>query len=608
MCQLEELKGKLNTVFLISFLIILMICARCCENTSAVSVSEEADTLDSVSISDVVQIDTSENDFDISDVEDVSESDDTSDAEDVSTVEELSAISEDEMVDFNPDEPFSYCSQPVCRYNSETGMVDFTIHFNSVPKSDDLNIYLYEVPGFEKEEFPNRKENTAVALKNYDVTLSFPYSRNHIFSRFVPVLFYNDEVYPLSLGQYITNPEDLAENTTPYPEITSKKGLLLDPMTLDKKELNDLNVKRVVYNIPLSFIMGETENETRPTIDFEYLGITYHFNGFALDGFDSMFSYLTENDYHITAIILNDFNTSYPAMMHPLSRGKKAMYYAFNTEEEEGVRAMEAAALFLAKRYTSGEYGLIHDWIIANEINHQKYWNYMNTDNVDFYVDSFEQAFRCFYNAIKSNYANARVSFSIDHDWNNNGGQNYRYFNGKDLMNSFNEIAKSRGNYDWGLSIHPYPSPLTNTRFWYGYRDKSEKAQVITPMNMTVLTDFMRQDDFLDTNGNVRHIGVTELGFSSKSGEKTQAAAFAYCYYIIDDNEYIDSFLMNRQTDSYLSLRSGLALGIYNPDYSVKYIGDVFANIDTEKGNDYIPEMLQIIGARSLDEALSWAK
>ena len=48
------------------------------------------------------------------------------------------------------------------------------------------------------------------------------------------------------------------------------------------------------------------------------------------------------------------------------------MYYAFNTEEEAGVRAIEAAALFLSQRYSGGEYGLIHDWVIANEINQQK--------------------------------------------------------------------------------------------------------------------------------------------------------------------------------------------------------------------------------------------
>jgi len=514
------------------------------------------------------------------------------------------------MVPFNPDEAFSYCYQPVCLYDKETDHVNFTISFKSIPRSDDLYIYLFEFANFEDENTFEGKLYTASELKDKNVTLSFPYNTRYLFSRFVPVIEYENELYPLSVGQYITNPEDLAQNDIPYPDIKSKKGILLDPMTIDKEELTNLNVKRVVYNIPLSFIMGDTFNELYPTVEYEYLGKIYKFNGYMLSGFDSLFSNLTANGYHTTAIILNDWNTIYPELIHPLSRNKtsKSMYYAFNTEEEEGVRTMEAAALFLAERYSGGEYGIIHDWVIANEINQQRIWNYMATDDIDLYTESFEKSFRTFYNAIKSNYSEALVYFSIDQVWNKTGGSNYLYFNGKDILDKFNEYSKLRGNYDWALSIHPYPSPLTNTKFWKGYSNKSEDARLVTPMNLTVVTDYMCTGDLLDTNGNVRPIGITELGFSSKSGEKNQAAAFAYCYYIINDNKYINSFLMNRQTDSIQSLQSGLALGIYNPDYSTKYIAEVFANIDSLKGYEYRKEMLEIIGAKSMGEALSWAK
>ena len=94
----------------------------------------------------------------------------------------------------------------------------------------------------------------------------------------------------------------------------------------------------------------------------------------------------------------------------------------------------------------------------------------------------------------------------------------------------------------------------------------------------------------------------------TKAGEKLQAAAFAYCYYIIEDNKYINSFLLNRQTDDTAALKSGLALGIYNNDYSEKLLHDVFKNIDSPEGAAYIDEMLEIIGADSLEEALSWAR
>ena len=101
---------------------------------------------------------------------------------------------------------------------------------------------------------------------------------------------------------------------------------------------------------------------------------------------------------------------------------------------------------------------------------------------------------------------------------------------------------------------------------------------------------------------------ITELGFSSATGEKLQAAAFAYCYYIVDANPYINAFMMNRQTDAWEELRQGLAFGIYDTDQDPKYIYDVFKYIDTDQASEYTDFMLKILDAESLEEALSWAQ
>lgn len=55
-----------------------------------------------------------------------------------------------------------------------------------------------------------------------------------------------------------------------------------------------------------------------------------------------------------------------------------------------------------------------------------------------------------------------------------------------------------------------------------------------------------------DAGGNVRHIILSEEGFTSKSATRgdvydIQAAAFAYAYYLVDNNPYIDAFILNRQ-------------------------------------------------------------
>lgn len=517
----------------------------------------------------------------------------------------------DTKLPFDIENSYDYCRNPICRYTSASDRMIYELSFkDGIPQSDDDYVYLFEVATYEDEASIEDKEPIARAMKNYEVGIVFPFKDRHLFAQFIPALLYQGAYVPIATGRCISNPEALAHNNDLYPTLESKKGLLLDANTIGTELLTDLNVKRVVFNIPLSFIMGESSNPAFDTVKFEYNEKVYDFDGYMLAGFDGLFSYLTENGYHSTAIVLNDWNEDYPEMMHPKSRNKtgKSMYYAFNTEEEDGARMMEAAALFLAKRYSGGEYGMVHDWVIANEVNQQTIWNYMATDNIANYTESFEKCFRTFYNAIKSSYSNAHVYFSVDHDWNDNGGNNGRFFNARDFLYEFNKCAKLRGDYDWGLSVHPYPAPLTKVRFWKGEYDKSEEARVLTPMNLSAVTELMSKYDFLDTKGNVRNIAVTEVGFSSKSSEELQAAAFAYSYYIIEDNEYICSYLLNRQTDDSESLKSGLAIGIYNNDYSPKLIKDVFANIDTPKGEDYIPTMLEIIGADTLEQALECAR
>ena len=527
------------------------------------------------------------------------------------TADDTAADTSDDVIALSTERPFDYCKNFNCVYNASSEQLDIDFAFEGgIPQSDDNMVYLFDKATYEGETLSANRSPIATCEKKMKVTFSVPYRDRLLFTTFIPAILYEGEYVALAKGCCISNPEALASNTEEYPQLESKKGLLLDAATLDSEKLTDLNVKRVVYNIPLSFIMGESTNPELPTTEFVYNGKTYQFDTYRLGGFDSLFSYLTKNGYHTTAIILNDWNEDHQEIIHPLSRPRtgRSLYYAFNTEEPKGVRLMEATALFLARRYSGGEYGMVYDWVIANEINQHRSWNYMATTDVEYYAHSFERSFRTFYNAIKSEYANAHVYFSIDHDWNDNYGNNARFFNGRELMYAFNDAAKERGNYDWGVSIHPYPAPLTRVAFWEGRFDKSEEAGVITPMNLSVLTDMMQKSDFLDTEGNVRDIAVTELGFSSKPGQKLQAAAVAYTYYIIEDNEYIDSFLLNRQTDDSESLKSGLALGIYNNDYSPKYLADVFANMDTQKGEEYVPEMLDFIGAGSMEEALKRAR
>ena len=494
-------------------------------------------------------------------------------------------------------------------YDAEAKKLRFSLDMPLIPASDDAYLYLFAAEEWEEDADALKQEPVTRARKDREWETVFPYRETYLFSRFIPALKIDETFVQMGKSIYLSNPEALAENQDAYPELASKKGLLLDPTMLGTPELTELGVKHTIYNIPLSHIMGETADPTFPTITYTYRGKNYQFNGAAINGYDGLFTYLTDMGMSATAVVLNDWNEEHLELIHPEARKQEegAYYYMFNTAEENGVRTLEAVASFLAERYSSGAHGMIHSWVIANEINQNRVWNYMDTRDVAHYTETFEKSMRIFYQAVKSHYAGGRVYFSIDHAWNSNEGDNKSFFNGKDVLEAFNTAALAHGNYDWGIAIHPYPEPLTRVNYWSQEYDKTREAPHLSVMNLNVLTDMLSEEAFLDRSGEVRSVTITELGFSSGSGERLQAAAFAYCYYIVEANPYVDAFLMNRQTDAPEEVKAGLSFGVYEYDHTGKYIKEVFQNIDTDRAKEYTGFMLKILGADSLEEALSWA-
>lgn len=507
------------------------------------------------------------------------------------------------------DELKDYAMDVALQYDTEQKKLRYTLTMPLIPSSDDAYLYLFRAQAWEEDADALKKEPVTRGHKDKEWEIIFPYRDAYLYERMIPAVKMEGNFVQVGRGVYLSNPEVLAENQDPYPETGSKKGILLDPTMLGTSELTDLGVKHAIYNIPLSHIMGETSDPTFPTITYAYKGRNYAFNGAAINGYDGLFTYLSSMGMTATAVVLNDWNEAFPELIHPEARNQEsgAYYYMFNAAEEEGARTLEAVAGFLAERYSSGEHGMVHSWVIANEINQNRVWNYMNTQDPSYYTKEFEKGFRIFYQAVKSHYAQGRVYFSIDHAWNSNEDNNASFFNGRDILEGFNEAALAHGNYDWGIAIHPYPEPLTRVNYWSQEYDKTRNASHLSIMNLNVLTDMLSEEAYLDRAGEVRSVTITELGFSSGSGERLQAAAFAYCYYIVEHNPYVDAFLMNRQTDAPEEVMAGLAFGVYEYDHTGKYIKDVFRYIDTDRAGEYMDFMLKILGADSLEEALSWA-
>ena len=487
-------------------------------------------------------------------------------------------------------------------------MVEVKGTLPGIPESDSDNIYLFPLNTYETS-IPDGAEpadtfriEKTKSFFTFHANLNNRQANSRMFKKFVVAAKVDGKYKIISKSRYITNPEAVAKYNT-YTAASSIKGLLVDPSRLNSGELEDLGVKQAAYNIPLSKITGRTTSGNYPTIHYNYNGKTYAIDGQSVAEFDIVFGSLSKKGIRVTAIILNDMNYEYPELTHPKARsGSTAPYVMFNGAEQDGIDCMAAMATFLAERYSGIGHGTISNWVIANEINARKEWNYMEYTDVYNYVKEYAQAFRVFYNAIKAVNGSAEIYMPLDQTWNRNlkGSTNY---DARDVLDNFNEIIKEKGNIDWQLAYHPYPVPLTNAAFWNtgAYFRKLTVDSVDTAMvnmkNIHVVTDYLSGEAFKTDSGEIRQVLLSEQGFTSSSGgEGVQAAAFAYAYYIAEANSHINGFLLNRQTDAPEEVAQGLAFGLNHAGGGHKQIYNVFKKIDTSESHNATEFAKSILG------------
>ena len=496
----------------------------------------------------------------------------------------------------------SFADITSCKIDTETGKVKVVMEADGLPQSDDKYYYLLDMNTYDRS-LPEGSEYITRTYKEDVIELTATLNQNsassRLFKKFVVAVKLDGAYVPVTKPSYITNPEAIARYGSVYQTPGSKKGLLVDPNKIRGNELDDLGVKQAAYNIPVSRILGPSTSPHYASIHYTYNGNTYTFNGAVIAEYDLVFGTLTSKGITNTAIILNDCLYSNQQLTHPNSRGgSTAPYCMFNGEEQSGVEYMAAIGTFLANRYSDNTHGRISNWIISNEINARKEWNYMAHTDIETYVAAYERAFRVFYTAIKSVSSSARVYMPIDQQWDRNIKNNPNY-DGRDVIDVFNRLVTEKGNIDWGLSQHPYNVPLTEPRTWKAsrYVEHNAGTSMITMANIEVLVNYMNQDYLLTDSGEVRSILLSEQGYTSQGGEANQAAAFAYAYYKCEHYKDIDGFLLNRQTDAPEEVAQGLSFGLNHVGGGArKQIYNVFKYIDTPQHAEYTNFAKDLIG------------
>lgn len=490
----------------------------------------------------------------------------------------------------------------------EEGKVMLSMESEGIPKSDDKYYYLFEIKGYDDS---NTLYGDVLNKVYKDDTAAFGCSLNaggpntRLYSKFGVAVLVDGEYRLVSVPKYITNPEAIAPHAG-FVEAGSKKGILIDYNKVHSGQLEDLGVKQAAMNFPLASILGPTTNAAFPSVHYSYNGKTYTFNGTTLAGFDQTVASLTSRGIQVTAILLNNYSYGYQEIIHPDARKPGVCpYYMFNGSDQAGCEILAAVGSFLADRYSGSKHGRISNWIIANEINARKEWNYLNYTDVDTYSREYAKGFRVLYTAIKSTSSNARVYISLDQTWDRNLSNSGDY-DGKDVLTSFAGYLNRHGNIDWSLAYHPYNIPLTSCKTWASskYVNHTSSTPMMSMQNIDVLVNYMNQSSMLNPAGNCRSILISELGYTSTAGESLQAAAIAYAFYKINNYKDIDGLLLNRQTDDATEIAQGLATGITGAGGRAKASYTVFKYMDTSQWETYLEPYKSVIGISSWSQIM----
>ena len=135
----------------------------------------------------------------------------------------------------------------------------------------------------------------------------------------------------------------------------------------------------------------------------------------------------------------------------------------------------------------------------------------------------------------------------------------------------------------------------------------SDNTRMVNPTNLEVVTNHMAQPFLLAPNGNVRHILISEMGFTSMNpqlvtDQNIQAAAMQYAYKLASSNPFIEGIVIHRQIDHASEVANdGMAVGIRDAGGVPKVSFEVFKYMDTADPT-YANFALPYIGASSWAE------
>ncbi len=442
-------------------------------------------------------------------------------------------------------------------------------------KSDDDCYYLVYVNPMNKK--PYRMAKKVYKKKKISFSLKTSENQGYAVSMFGIAVKKNGNYKLISSSSYVNNPEKSAGNKSKYKLGKTKKGI---QFYTSMNEIDDCGAKNNFLNLTVSMLCSNA------TVPYQYNGKTYYFN--QMDVYREIVSECNKKGINVTMQIMLDWTAGHTDLIHPNARvAGAAPYYSWNVYTSSAREKMEAIFSYLGNIFGKKNC-YVSNWVLGNEVNNPKAWNYKGGMTEHAYFRTYTIAFRSLYYAVRSQYSNARVFICTDNFWNTSVAGGY---SAKHVITSFNwHLKRVQKGLKWNLAYHAYSSPLTYTNFWQGFGvTDDEHSPYVTMKNLSVLTNYIKRN-----YGSSVRVILSEQGYSSSWGQANQAAAIAYSYYIAACNPMVDAFIIRSYYDHPVEVAQGLRMGIKGKESFT-----VFKYMDTTKFEKYTKRYLKVIGGKS---------
>jgi hypothetical protein len=371
----------------------------------------------------------------------------------------------------------------------------------------------------------------------------------------------------LAAGLLMSSLAAAAPDPTPYPTTPSPKGLQVQMVD----DLLELGVHHAGINLALNALLSPAQEAKpgRPTATAD--GFSFAINETYVKSLDRQIKSLSDKGVVVTAILITyrSPNERIRALtVHPQADPAKGTTMAANTVTAEGRACYAALTDFIARRWCSADasHGRLWGWVISNEVNSHHEWHQMGPVTVEQLATQYEDQVRLAWTSLRRHSAHARVYLSMEHHWTaKNNPDSLQACPGRTLLETFARRAKERGDFDWHLAFHPYPSNLRDPRTWLDKVTFDDDSKKVTFKNLEVVVRKLASPEFR-FEGKPRRLSLTEQGFDvTKRPEALaeQAAAYAYAWEKIRRLDgAVDAFLYHRQVDH--AKEGGLRFGLWS--------------------------------------------